>query len=71
MGFFLSLPQVEDDWKFVAMVLDRFFLWVFLTACVIGTVAIVFQAPTLYDPTTPIDILLSKVGRKMRRLDPL
>lgn len=46
--------QVEEDWKFAAMVLDRLFLWVFAFACVAGTAGIILQAPTLYDQSQPI-----------------
>lgn len=40
---FLSFPQVEDDWKYVAMVIDRIFLWVFVTVCVLGTLGLFLQ----------------------------
>lgn len=32
--------QVVQDWKFVAQVLDRIFLWAFLTVSVLGTILI-------------------------------
>ncbi|XP_006781416.1 neuronal acetylcholine receptor subunit alpha-3-like [Neolamprologus brichardi] len=32
--------EVEDDWKYVAMVIDRIFLWVFVTVCVLGTLGL-------------------------------
>uniref|UniRef100_A0A3Q3VS00 Uncharacterized protein n=1 Tax=Mola mola TaxID=94237 RepID=A0A3Q3VS00_MOLML len=32
--------KVEDDWKYVAMVIDRIFLWVFVTVCVLGTLGL-------------------------------
>uniref|UniRef100_A0A3Q3VS03 Uncharacterized protein n=1 Tax=Mola mola TaxID=94237 RepID=A0A3Q3VS03_MOLML len=35
--------QVEDDWKYVAMVIDRIFLWVFVTVCVLGTLGLFLQ----------------------------
>lgn len=38
--FSLSPPQVVQDWKFVAQVLDRIFLWLFLVASVTGSVLI-------------------------------
>jgi hypothetical protein len=41
--------QISEDWKYVAMVLDRLFLWIFTVACVVGTFGIILQAPTLYD----------------------
>ncbi|PAV91319.1 hypothetical protein WR25_21905 [Diploscapter pachys] len=45
--------KVDEDWKYVAMVLDRLFLLVFSLACFIGTVLILLQAPTLYDDAEP------------------
>lgn len=38
-----SSRQVEDDWKYVAMVIDRIFLWVFVTVCVLGTLGLFLQ----------------------------
>lgn len=46
---------MKEDWKYVAMVLDRFFLWIFTLAVLAGTAAIILQAPTLYDDRVPID----------------
>ena len=66
-----NFNDVCDDWKYLALVLDRLFLWVFLFACVAGTIGIVLRAPTLYDDTAPIDIIQSKVGRRMRNLPPI
>lgn len=63
LSFFL---QIEDDWRYVAMVLDRLFLWIFMVACVLGTCGIIFRAPSLYDTTKPIDIELSKVAQRRR-----
>ncbi|XP_012279872.1 acetylcholine receptor subunit beta-like 2 isoform X4 [Orussus abietinus] len=53
--------EVIEDWKFVAMVLDRFFLWVFTLACIGGTLGIIFQAPSLYDTREPVDQKLSDI----------
>lgn len=47
--------QVKEDWKFVAMVLDRLFLYIFSFAVFAGTAGIILQAPTLYDDRVPID----------------
>lgn len=44
------------------MVLDRLFLWIFTTAVLLGTAAIILQAPTLYDDRIPIDIRLSEIA---------
>lgn len=55
--------QIGEEWKYVAMVLDRLFLWIFAVSTIIGTAAVFLQAPTLYDTDQPIDVLYSKVGR--------
>lgn len=60
--FPFSPTQVIQDWKYVAMVLDRLFLWVFTIACVVGTCGIIFQAPSLYDTRSPIDQMYSEIG---------
>ena len=36
---------MSDDWKYVAMVLDRILLWLFSFACVAGTCGIILVAP--------------------------
>ncbi|XP_023245996.1 acetylcholine receptor subunit alpha-like isoform X6 [Copidosoma floridanum] len=54
--------KVKEDWKFVAMVLDRLFLWIFTLAVVVGTAGIILQAPTLYDDRLPIDVRLSEIA---------
>lgn len=36
-------PQVSEDWKYVAMVIDRLFLWIFVFVCVFGTVGMFMQ----------------------------
>ncbi|XP_004592801.2 neuronal acetylcholine receptor subunit alpha-6 isoform X1 [Ochotona princeps] len=43
---------VEDDWKYVAMVVDRVFLWVFIIVCVFGTGGLFLQ-PLLGDTGKP------------------
>ncbi|OXU25983.1 hypothetical protein TSAR_004107 [Trichomalopsis sarcophagae] len=53
--------EVIEDWKFVAMVLDRFFLWIFTLACIIGTAGIICQAPSLYDTREPLDRQVSSI----------
>lgn len=67
----LSTFQIVEDWKFVSMVLDRFFLWVFTLACIGGTCGIIFQAPSLYDTRVPIDQQLTEIPlNKISQLPP-
>nr|XP_023024564.1 acetylcholine receptor subunit alpha-like [Leptinotarsa decemlineata] len=54
--------KVREDWKYVAMVLDRLFLWIFTLAVLVGTAGIILQAPTLYDDRRPIGIRLSEIA---------
>ncbi|XP_047476163.1 acetylcholine receptor subunit alpha-like [Penaeus chinensis] len=53
--------RVKEDWKYVAMVLDRLFLWIFTLAVLVGTAGIILQAPTLYDDRLPIDVQYSEI----------
>ncbi|XP_023323772.1 acetylcholine receptor subunit alpha-like [Eurytemora carolleeae] len=54
--------KIIEDWKYVAMVMDRLFLWIFTVAVLVGTAGIILQAPTLYDDRQPIDFEISKIG---------
>ncbi|KAJ8919004.1 hypothetical protein NQ315_016908, partial [Exocentrus adspersus] len=56
-----AFQGIVEDWKFVSMVLDRFFLWVFTLACIGGTCGIIFQAPSLYDTRIPVDQQFSEI----------
>jgi len=47
--------EVIEDWKYVAMVLDRLFLWLFTATCLSGIVGILLRAPSLYDLRKPMD----------------
>lgn len=73
-GFFLRIfskkcnLQEDQDWGFVAMVLDRLFLWLFMAASVLGTFVILCEAPSLYDDTKPIDAELSVIAQQIYNL---
>ncbi|KAG5344499.1 ACH1 protein, partial [Acromyrmex charruanus] len=54
--------RIKDDWKYVAMVIDRLFLWIFLVTVIVGSAGIILQAPSLYDTRAPIDIQLSEIS---------
>ncbi|KPI91299.1 Acetylcholine receptor subunit alpha-like [Papilio xuthus] len=54
--------KVKEDWKYVAMVLDRLFLWIFTLAVLVGTAGIILQAPTLYDDRVPIDKQFNQIA---------
>ncbi|GBP94036.1 Acetylcholine receptor subunit alpha-like [Eumeta japonica] len=62
--------RVKEDWKYVAMVLDRLFLWIFTLAVVVGSAGIILQAPTLYDERAPIDVRLSEIAYATAKLRP-
>ncbi|CAG9535121.1 unnamed protein product [Cercopithifilaria johnstoni] len=47
--------MIDEDWKFVAMVVDRLFLLLFSITSFSGTALILFQAPSLYDTRQAIN----------------
>lgn len=63
--FFASVPfQLKKDWQFVAMVVDRMFLWIFVIFTTVGTLAIFAEAsfnraPGNPFPASPKDVWLS------------
>lgn len=54
--YLLYLQEVQD-WKFIAMVMDRLFLYIFTTACFSGTLSIFLYAPSLYDHREPMELI--------------
>lgn len=51
--YYLISLQIIEDWKYVAMVIDRLFLWIFVFVCVVGTVGLYLQ-PLFQSFNTPI-----------------
>ncbi|CAF1068539.1 unnamed protein product [Rotaria sordida] len=51
--------KIKEEWKYVALVIDRLFLYIFTTACFAGTCGIILQAPSIYDYRKPIDVIKS------------
>ncbi|KAJ8247789.1 hypothetical protein GJAV_G00250370 [Gymnothorax javanicus] len=47
------IREVVQDWKFVAQVLDRIFLWAFLTVSILGTILIFTPALHMYLSPAP------------------
>ncbi|XP_077996027.1 neuronal acetylcholine receptor subunit beta-4-like [Glandiceps talaboti] len=41
--------EVSNDWKFVAMVIDRIFLWIFVIVCITGTCSILLASPVIWE----------------------
>jgi nicotinic acetylcholine receptor len=52
--------RVKQEWQYMALVIDRLFLLVFTLVCIIGSLTIILQAPSLYDTATPIDQIKSR-----------
>lgn len=46
------------------MVMDRLFLYIFTICSLVGTVAILAEAPALYDNTEPIDMEYSSIAQQ-------
>lgn len=46
--------QARQDWKYVAMVLDRLFLIIFSSTVSLGTAIIILGAPSLWDRREPV-----------------
>ena len=58
---------MKEDWKYVAMVLDRLFLWIFTVAVLVGSAGIILQAPALYDTRAAIDREISSIEAVTRK----
>ncbi|CAL8388737.1 unnamed protein product [Arctogadus glacialis] len=47
-----AATRIIEDWKYVAMVIDRLFLWIFILVCVVGTLGL-FVQPMFQSYNTP------------------
>ncbi|CAF4779584.1 unnamed protein product [Rotaria sp. Silwood1] len=55
--------KIKEEWKYVALVIDRLFLYIFTTACIAGTCGIILQGyfnPFVEEDQSPIDDNISK-----------
>lgn len=46
---YLSFLQTREDWKYVAMVIDRLQLYIFFIVTTAGTVGILMDAPHIFE----------------------
>lgn len=61
----VSIVQIIDDWKYVASVIDRLLLVIFLLVTVGGTLGIFLQAPNIFsvvDQDAIIEKLMSSLN---------
>lgn len=42
-------PQIREDWKYVAMVIDRLQLYIFFAVTTAGTIGILMDAPHIFE----------------------
>ncbi|XP_030614123.1 neuronal acetylcholine receptor subunit beta-4 isoform X2 [Archocentrus centrarchus] len=54
--------SVIEDWKYVAMVVDRMFLWIFVIVCVVGTLGLFLQ-PLFQSHIIPNQVPSSDIPR--------
>ena len=40
--------QILEDWRYIAMVMDRLLLYIFLAVTIGGTIGILFSAPHIF-----------------------
>ena len=45
----LYILQIREDWKYIAMVIDRLQLYIFLGVTIGGTIGILINAPHIFE----------------------
>jgi len=55
---FVKRVQVLDDWRFIALVIDRLLLYIYAIATVGATLAILTQAPHIFESFSQDDFKL-------------
>ncbi|ELU04362.1 hypothetical protein CAPTEDRAFT_152525 [Capitella teleta] len=46
---------IKEDWKYIALVIDRLFLWIYSCVGVFGTLGIICSAQAIFDPKAPLE----------------
>ena len=60
------IDSQKDDWRYIGIVIDRLFFWIFSIIILLGTLACLLNAPALYDTTIPVEQLVRDglIGKK-------
>lgn len=64
----LLLLQVRDDWKYMAMVIDRLVLVTFFGVTLGGTVGIIFSAPNVFEFVDQEQVISRLTGRHLETM---
>ena len=59
----LHLFQIREDWKYVAMVIDRLQLYLFFVVTTAGTIGILMDAPYIFEYVDQDTIIKTYQGR--------
>ena len=55
--------QILEDWRYIAMVIDRLQLYLFLAVTIGGTIAILISAPHIFEYVDQDEIKREIMGR--------
>ena len=64
-----GLFQVLEDWRYIAMVIDRLQLYIFLAVTITGTVGILINAPHIFEYVDQEKVIESLKGSKYGKLE--